>query len=89
MKFLTLSCAVLFALLFTGPPHGCAGLENAAGHAEHGPGCLFAPAYPAVMEKLPSILPDYGFVGPVPGAPEPGYPRTLAAQHTNRAPPLS
>lgn len=89
MKLLTLSCAVVFAVLFTSPPHDCDGLEDVAGHADHCQGCLFAAASPAVLEKLSSTLPHYEFVGPVAVAPEPGYPRMQAAQHRNRAPPLS
>ncbi len=89
MKLLTLSCAVVFAVLFTSPPHDCDGLEDVAGHADHCQGCLFAAVSPAVLEKPSSTLPHYEFVGPVAVAPEPGYPRMQAAQHRNRAPPLS
>lgn len=89
MKLLTLSCAVAFAVLFISPPHDCDGLENDAGHADHCQGCLFAAASSAVLEKPSSTLPYYEFVGPVAGAPAPGYPRMQAAHHRNRAPPLS
>ena len=88
MKLLTLSSVLVFAFLFTSPPHHCHGLEPDAANADHCQGCLFATASSAVLEKSSSTLPDYEFVGFVAGAPEPGYPRTQDAQHRNRAPPL-
>ncbi len=88
MKFLTLSCAVIFALLFASPPHDCTGLET-AGHVDHCQGCLFAAASSAVLEKSSSTFPDYEFVGPVAGVSEPGYFRFQYAHHQNRAPPLT
>lgn len=89
MKLLTLSCAVVFALLVTSPQHDCAELENAAGHVDQCQACLLAAMPYAVLEKSSVILPDFEFVGPVAVAPEPGYPRIQVAQHRNRAPPLS
>ena len=88
MKLLTLSCAVLFALLFASAPHDCAELETSAAHVDHCQGCLFAASSYAVLEKSSSTLPDYEFVCPVAGEREPGYPRLQVAQYRNRAPPL-
>lgn len=88
MKLLTLFCAVVFALFFTGPPHDCTELETGAEHADHCQGCLYAVSS-AVLEKPSSTLPVYEFVGHAAGAQEPGYPRIQDAQHRNRAPPLS
>lgn len=88
MKLLTLSCAVVIALIFTGPTHDCTGLENGAGHVDHCQGCLLSATSSAVIEKSSPPLPDFEFVGIVAGAPESGYPRIQVAQHRNRAPPL-
>lgn len=88
MRLLTLSCAVVIALVFTGPTHDCTGLENDAGHADQCQVCLFAATFSAVLEKSSSPLPEFKFVGTVAGAPEPGHPRIQVAQHRNRAPPL-
>ena len=87
MKLLTLSCAIIFALLFAGPSHDCTGLET-AGHVDHCQGCLFAAASYAVLEQSSSTRPVYEYVGLVAGASKPGYPRIQDAQHQNRAPPL-
>lgn len=88
MKLLTLSCAVIFALLFTSPPHDCTGLET-AGHVDQCQGCLFTAASSAVLDKSSSTLPDYELVGLVAGVSEPGFPRIQDAHHQNRAPPLT
>lgn len=89
MKLLTLSSILVFAFLFTSPPHHCHGLEPGAAYADQCQGCLFGAASSAVIEKSPSVLPDHEFVGFVAAATEPGYPQTRNAQHPNRAPPLS
>ncbi len=87
-KLFALSCAVVFALFLTSPPHDCDELETDAGHADHCPVCLSATAPSAVLEDSSSFLPDFGAVGTVAGSPEPGYPRIQNTQHRNRAPPL-
>lgn len=88
MKLLTFTSVLVFALLFASDPHDCAALETSAAHVDHCQGCLIAAASFAVLEKSSSTLPDYEFVCPVAGEPEPGYPRLQDAQHRNRAPPL-
>lgn len=88
MKLLTLSFILVFAFLFTSPPHHCHGLESDAANADHCQGCLFGTASSAVLVVSPSSLPDHAIVGVVAAAPETGYPQTRTAQHLNRAPPL-
>ena len=88
MKLLTLSSILVFAFLFTSPPHHCHGLEHGAANADQCQGCLFSTASSAVLEKSNSSLPDRAFVGFVAAAPETGYPQVRNAQHLNRAPPL-
>ena len=88
MKLLTLSCAIVFAVFFTSPPHDCDELETDAGHVEHCQTCLCAAVFSAVLEKSSPTLPDYDIVGPAAGASQPGYPRIQTKQHRNRAPPL-
>ncbi|MXY47908.1 MAG: hypothetical protein F4Y38_01275 [Gemmatimonadetes bacterium] len=88
MKLLTLSFVLVFAFLFTSPPHHCHGLESDAANADHCQGCLLGAASSAVLEDSPDSPPDHAMVGFVAGAPETGYPQTRNAQHLNRAPPL-
>lgn len=88
MKLLTLSCAVVFAVFFTSPPHDCDELETDAGHVEHCQICLCAAAFSAVLEDSSSPLPEYDVVGLAACASQPGYPRIQVEQHRNRAPPL-
>ena len=88
MKLLTLSSVLVFAFLFTSPPHHSHGLETDAASADHCQGCLFSAAFSAVLVASPTALPDHAFVGFVAAAPETGYPQTRNAQHLNRAPPL-
>ena len=88
MKLLTLFSVLVFAFLFTSPPHHSHGLETDAAHVDHCQGCLFGAASSAVLEDSPPSLPDHAIVGFVAAAPETGHPQTRNAQHLNRAPPL-
>ena len=88
MKLLTLFSVLVFAFLFTSPPHHSHGLETDAAHVDHCQGCLFGAASSAVLEEPLDSPPDHALVGFVAVAPETGYPQTRNAQHLNRAPPL-
>lgn len=88
MKLLTLFFVLVFAFLFTSPPHHSHGPETDAANADHCQGCLFGAASSAVLVASPPSLPVHAFIGFVAAAPETGYPQARNAQHLNRAPPL-
>lgn len=89
MKLLTFISILVFAFLFTSPPHHCHGLEPGDANADQCQGCRIGAASSAVLAASPPSLPDRALVGFVAASPETGYPQARNAQHQNRAPPFS
>ena len=87
MKILTLSCVLVYAILFASPPAHCHGLDSHAGHEDHCQGCQFTFASSAVYKKSSAPLPVYNEVDSAVARPEFHYTRTQDELLRNRAPP--
>ena len=64
MKLLSLSCILVYALLFASPPLHCHGLEASTGHEDHCQGCQYTFASSAVLDKSTVQVPSCDAFGP-------------------------